>query len=450
MRLKLYAVVTTVALSACGGDPIDPTDPLNPTQPTVAPTAVPTAAPTVQPTAVPTTTPTAQPTAVPTATPTAQPTVEPTPVPTAEPTPQPTPVPTSTPSEPPSSAGLFRVQDGRITRDGEVFPVRCGNWFGLEGQHEPRDAEYNANGAPLELYVGNMWWTNGSQGTGRTVQQAMTEIKQLGINMVRLPIAPQTLDPNDPQGIGAARNGGALKNHDSVLQTNSRQAMEDFIKLADQNDIHVLVDIHSCSNYLGWRAGRLDSKPPYTDATRDNYDLTREEFSCSATGNPSSVTTVQAYDEQKWLNDLREIAGMSEQLGVDNIIGIDIFNEPWDYTWAEWKDLSEKAYSAISEVNDDMLVFVEGIGSGLKSGTKVPHGEESSNPNWGENFYSWRTDPMNIPKDRLVISPHTYGPSVYVQPQFMDQSNPNCAGLEGDEAGDADCNVVIDSAPRVC
>lgn len=67
--------------------------------------------------------------------------------------------------------------------------------------------------------------------------------------MHRRPIAPQTLNPSDPQG-----QGSVLKNHESVRQSSARQAMEDFIVLADQNEIEVLVDIHSCSNYVGWRA----------------------------------------------------------------------------------------------------------------------------------------------------------------------------------------------------
>jgi len=349
-------------------------------------------------------------------------------------------VPSDTP-EP--TQGTFRVDaSGNITKNGVAMPIRCGAWFGLEGQHEPPNAQYNPGGAPLELYVGNMWWNP----TGRTIQQTMTEIKAQGINVVRLPIAPQTLDPTDPQGIGWAPEGGVLKNDPSVQQDNARQALEDFIKLADQNDIDVIIDIHSCSNYVGWRAGRLDAKPPYVDANRENYIYTREEHSCSATGNPPSVTTVAAYNQSLWLNNLQEIAGLQTQLGVDNIMAIDIFNEPWDYSWAEWKALAESAYQAISSVNNDVLIMVEGIGSELSDGTKVPHGDEASNPNWGENFYPAAAAPLNIPKERLVISPHTYGPSVFVQKQFMDPSQPECTGLEGNEAGDADCNIVIDAA----
>ncbi|HSC66207.1 MAG TPA: cellulase family glycosylhydrolase [Cellvibrio sp.] len=349
-----------------------------------------------------------------------------------------------------TGGGVFNIDgSGNITKNGEVFPVRCGNWFGLEGQHEPKDAENNADGAPMELYVGNMWWAN----TGRTIQQTMTEIKAQGINVIRLPIAPQTLDATNPQGIGDIRAGGVLKNHPSVRQTNARQALEDFIKLADKNDIEVLIDIHSCSNYVGWRKGRLDARPPYVDATRESYDFKREGYSCAPVSTPGVV--VHEYNEAKWLANLRTIAGLSAQLGVDNIIGIDIFNEPWDYTWAEWKRLSESAYTAISQVDPNMLIFIEGISASADNQdgtpetiTKVPHGSEAINPNWGENLFEAGTDPLNIPKNRLVFSPHTYGPSVFVQKHFMDPTQPACEGLEGDTAADADCRIVID-APKL-
>lgn len=286
--------------------------------------------------------------------------------------------------------------------------------------------------------MGNMWWANGSAGSGRTIQQTMTEIKQQGLNVIRLPIAPQTLDATNPQGIGTV-----LKNHPSVRQTNARQAMEDFIKLADQNGIDVIIDIHSCSNYVGWRAGRLDASPPYVDATREGYEFTREDYSCGTGG---AGVTVHAYNETIWLENLKTIAGLSASLGVDNILGIDIFNEPWDYTWDEWATLAEKAYTAINSVNPDVLILVEGVASSKSDGTQVEHGDMAYNPNWGENFYGFTERPLNIPKERLVLSPHTYGPSVFVQNHFMDPAQPACADLEGDEAGRADCNIVINSA----
>jgi len=341
---------------------------------------------------------------------------------------------------------VFRVNaQGRITKNGQVFPVHCGNWFGLEGRYEPPSDANNPRGAPMELFIGDTFWANGGAGTGRTIQQTMTEIVAQGINMVRLPVVPQTLNANDPQG-----RDPNLKNHPSVRVANSRLALEQFITAAAQNNIQVLLDIHSCSNFVGWRKGRLDARPPYVDNNRDNYDFKREDSSCAATLNPAGVTRIQAYNETLWLNDLKTLAGLGQQLGVDNIIGIDIFNEPWDYTWADWKTLAEHAFQAINSVNPNTLVFVEGNSATANNQDGTPatitqnaFGTTPATPNWGENLFQAGSNPPNIPKDRLVFSPHTYGPSVFVQKQFMDPAQPQCTGLEGDAAGDARCNVVI-------
>jgi endoglucanase len=134
---------------------------------------------------------------------------------------------------------------------------------------------------------------------------------------------------------------------------------------------------------------------------------------------------------------------------VDNIIGIDLYNEPWDYTWTDWKTNVEDAYKVINAVNPNILIFAEGV-SGTANNqdgtpdtiTQEPHGV--LNPNWGENLFSAGANPPNIPKDRLVFSPHSYGPSVAVQTHFLDPNQTACVGLEGDAAGDAKCKIVID------
>ena len=215
----------------------------------------------------------------------------------------------------------------------------------------------------MEQYIGNTSWVNGGQGSGRTIAQTMSEIAGMGINVIRLPLVPQTLNANDPQG-----TGNVLKNHSSVRIANSRLALETMIRAADAANIEVMLDIHSCSNYVGWRKGRFDARPPWVDADRDNYDFKRENYSCAASGNPPTVTTTHPYNTAMWLANLRTVAGLGTALGVDNIIGIDIFNEPHDYTWAEWKSLTEQAYTAINAVNPNTLLFVQGIGT--KAGTQ--------------------------------------------------------------------------------
>jgi hypothetical protein len=336
----------------------------------------------------------------------------------------------------------FRVDaNGNITKNGAIFRVKGGSWFGLQGRHEPSNDATNPSGAPMEQYMGNVFWASSS----RTYDQDISEFVSLGINVVRLPMVHQTLNASEPQGMAPY-----LKNTESVRIANSRLALETVAKKLDTAGISILWDIHSCSNYIDWRAGRLDARPPWADADRDNYDFKRENWSCAASGNPSTVTNTQPYNSSLWLQDIQTLAGFSTSLGLVNVIGIDIFNEPHDYTWAEWRSMIDQAYSTINAVNPNILVFAQGIGTkpGAQDGsptttTDEPHGVLSSNPNWGENLYSAGANPPTMPQNRLVFSPHTYGPSVFVQKMFMDPAQPACAGLEGDAAGDAHCNIVI-------
>jgi aryl-phospho-beta-D-glucosidase BglC (GH1 family) len=334
---------------------------------------------------------------------------------------------------------------GNITLNGSVFRVKGGSWFGLEGRHESPHDDRNPNGAPMEMYMGNVFWSP----SNRTLVSDAAEIKRLGFNSIRLPVSPQTLDDTDPQG-----RGMALKNTESVRIQGAFTALKAVLKACDEAGLYVLLDMHSCSNYIGWRAGRLDARPPYVDATRQQYEYTREDCSCAATGNPSTVTRIQAYDEAKWLSDLKILAGLGKEIGVDNIMGIDIFNEPWDYSWNEWRSLIDKAYEAISSVNPNILIYAQGIGgsNGNQDGSPntkqdTPHGDMATNPNWGENLYEVAKNPPSMPKSKLVFSPHCYGPSVCTQPMFADlNAQPECAGLVEDAFGNAKCQIKIDPA----
>jgi aryl-phospho-beta-D-glucosidase BglC (GH1 family) len=344
-----------------------------------------------------------------------------------------------------AAANVWAVDaKGNITLNGAVFRIKGGSWFGLEGRHEPSNDATNPSGAPLEQYIGNMFWSE----SGRTLEKDATEIKGLGFNCIRLPVAPQTLDDSDPQG-----KDPNLKNAQSVRIQGAYTALKAVVKACANAGLYVLLDMHTCSNYVGWRKGRLDARPPWADKDRVGYDYKRESYSCAETGNPSTVTHIQAYNTTKWLADLKKLAGLGAEIGVDNVMGIDIFNEPWDYTWAEWKGLTEQAYQAISPVNPNILIFVQGIGStnGNQDGTPdtfspTPFGSTASNPNWGENLFEAGTQPPAVPKNKLVFSPHTYGPSVYQQKMFTDPAQPECANLEGDALADKKCQIVINQA----
>lgn len=345
-----------------------------------------------------------------------------------------------TPDTDGSPAGKFRVNlsNGRLTQDGTEIQVRGGNWFGLEGQDD-----LERPGA-MELFIGSMWWAENS--APRTIEQTMKELTSsaLKFNTIRLPIAPQTLVANHPDG-NYSTTTPRIKNNDPDVYpyANALEALEDFLKQADKNNLNVIIGIHSCSNHLGWRAGRLDDAPPYVDSARENYDYKADDYNCTM--------GEDAYNVDKWLADIRTIAKLPAKLGIDNIIGIDCFNEPWKYSWAQWADMAKACYDVIAEENNDMIAVVQGVsgshqiagGSGLDLEPE-PHGDENLNPNWGENFYGQTAYPIQIPRDRLCFSPHTYGPAVFVQKQHVDQSKPECVGLEDEAAAAAKCGLIVE------
>jgi hypothetical protein len=325
-------------------------------------------------------------------------------------------------------------EKGEILKDGQYYRVKGGSWFGLEGRYEIASDANNPRGAPMEMYMGNVWW----QSSNRTYDQDATDFKNLGFNTIRLPVVHQTLDNNDPQG-----KDPVLKNTQSVRIQGGLNAIKQVMKSCNTAGLMVMLDIHSCSNWIGWRAGRFDAKPPYADANRDNYDYKREDCSCSASGNPSTVTRINAYNETLWKQDLTALAKMDTTAGTNCLFGVDIFNEPWDYTWTEWKRLIEVAYSTINAANPNILTVAQGIGGSTSDKTQIPHG--NINPNWGENLYPARNDMPNVPKSKLVFSPHTYGPSVCTQGFFADtNAQPECADLQEDAFGDAKCQIVLD------
>ena len=63
-----------------------------------------------------------------------------------------------------------------------------------------------------------------------------------------------------------------------------------------------------------------------------------------------------------------------------------------------------------------MLVFVQGVGNESDNGGYKTF--------WGENLVGAMTAPPDIPPSRLVYSPHVYGPTVFPQEYFKDETFP--------------------------
>jgi endoglucanase len=109
-----------------------------------------------------------------------------------------------------------------------------------------------------------------------------------------------------------------------------------------------------------------------------------------------------------------------------NLLGIELFNEPKPpSTWGggsdvDWRRMAIKLVEKIyyNRPNFDKLIFIEGI-------------------SWGRSFGDFSTYPLDFRylstevDNRVVLAPHTYGPSVYDDPLW--NNNPDFPGnMPGD------------------
>jgi len=240
------------------------------------------------------------------------------------------------------------VKGARIYYGAQEVPLYGLNWFGLE-------TDTRALFGPTEAK--------------RSVADFLAQIQGLGFTALRVPLSPESIDPGYPSAAWAKRGD---------IDT-GREQFEELAQAAKNAGIYMLWDIHTCSSAVGYRkTGPLDP-------------------ACSG------------YGESKWLDNLKTLAGLAKTY-APYVVGIDLFNEPYGLTSAEWKALAEEGGKTVLTENPEILTFVEGVGS---------EGYRGADPVfWGENLTDVGGAPPQLPKSRLVYSPHVYGPSVYAQPYF--------------------------------
>lgn len=136
----------------------------------------------------------------------------------------------------------------------------------------------------------------------------------------------------------------------------------------------------------------------------------------SASGLIGNPTACPNYDMAAWFNTLEKMATLSTK--YPNVLGIDIFNEPYGLSWKQWQVSSSEAARKILSINPRILIFVEGVAN-----KETDNG--GKNAFWGENLVEAGANLPNIPLARLVLSPHVYGPSVAWQEYFSDPTFPS-------------------------
>jgi aryl-phospho-beta-D-glucosidase BglC (GH1 family)/lysophospholipase L1-like esterase len=272
-----------------------------------------------------------------------------------------------------TAAGYF-AQAGKIfDASGLEIQVRGVSHFGFN----------NPNLRPE--YLWKMGW-----------KQQIAQMKSLGFNAIRVPFVPDTLYNTTPIINGPSNSYIDPALNPELIGKTPLQVLDLWMAEADRQGMYVLLDFHSVS--------KVRQYPTWFLSNPADFGL---------------IYNNQAYTKDNWIRDLVFVARRYAHLS--HFFGIDLYNEPNGVVrWSSgtdpiyfWKAAAESASAAVLAANPKLLIFVQGI-NGNYDGI-----ENSSIPsNWGEDFQPQAYQPLNIPTDKLVLTPHTYGPDVFMKSSF--------------------------------
>ena len=264
-----------------------------------------------------------------------------------------------------------------LDKDGKQVWLTGVNWFGYNTGTNTFDGLWNSE-----------------------LTSSVKAIADHGFNLIRVPISAQLINQwaageypraNYNQAYNTALNG-----------MNSLEIFDYFLKLAEENGMKVMPDIHSAE----------------TDASGHVVNLWYT----------SKVSVEQYYSALEWLAERYK--------DNDTIIAIDLKNEPhgkpsegsaaaiWNNSTAanNWKYVAEQAAKRVLAKNPNVLIMVEGTEIySKKNGSYTSTNDADYYFNWwGGNLRCVKDYPIDLGKyqNKLVYSPHDYGPTVFMQPWF--------------------------------
>jgi endoglucanase len=206
------------------------------------------------------------------------------------------------------------------------------------------------------------------------------QMKNLGFNAVRIPVCPATLHGAGVSSIDFAKNP-------DLANKNSLQILDLVVNEFNKQGFYILLDHH-----------RPD---------------------CNVI---SELWTTNGYSETNWIDDLVLMA--TRYKALPHFLGIDLKNEPHGLaSWGtgnlatDWNSAAERAATKVLAANPKLLIYVEGIGESSQCSGTLAHW-------WGGNLEPLKCTPLAIAANKLVLSPHVYGPDVFNQPYFNDATFP--------------------------
>jgi endoglucanase len=168
----------------------------------------------------------------------------------------------------------------------------------------------------------------------------------------------------------------------------------------------------------GWSAGQLMDHL-VAEAAKRGILIMPDMHRFVGTGGITELWYDNTYTEQTVIKAWTNI--VNRYKNAPNVFAVDLKNEPHGQaTWGgsaatDWHAAAQRIGNALLAINPKLLIFVEGVENYNGIGSW-----------WGGSVAGVKDKPiiLNVP-NKLVYSPHCYGPSVFAQPYFADSSFPN-------------------------
>lgn len=275
---------------------------------------------------------------------------------------------------------LFTDGNRIVDKDGKRVWLTGVNWFGYNTGTNTFDGLWNSQLKP-----------------------SVEAIADHGFNLIRVPISAELINQWTAGEYPKANYNNAYNTE--LNDMNSLQIFDYFLKLAEENGIKVMPDIHSAE----------------TNASGHNVNLWYT----------SKVTVNDFYSALEWMAERYK--------DNDTIIAYDLKNEPHGKPYEgdgaaiwndskdanNWKYVAETAAAKILAKNPNVLILVEGteiypMDLAGNSDYHSTNDKEYYFNWWGGNLRGVKDYPIDLGKyqNKLVYSPHDYGPTVYKQPWF--------------------------------
>lgn len=267
-----------------------------------------------------------------------------------------------------------------VDKDGKEVWITGVNWFGYNTGTNTFDGLWNSELVPT-----------------------VKAIADHGFNLIRVPISAELINQWADGEYPQANYNNAY--NPELNSMNSQQIFDYFLKLAEENGIKVMLDIHSAETNASGHTVNLW----YTDKVKTEDFYSALEYMA---GRYKDNDTIVAFDLKN------EPHGKPYEGDAAAI-----WNDSKDAN--NWKYVAEQAASKVLAKNPNVLIMVEGTEiypKNIKS-----NGDYSSTNDddyyfnwWGGNLRGVKDYPVDLGKyqNKLVYSPHDYGPTVYEQPWF--------------------------------